>query len=303
MRVGLIVWQAQMGRKKVWYPDKSLSLHQDSGESVGKSCNGEENSPTQASNPIVRRRTARIVRRKEPTVDVRAASALPECCLGEEESSGGYSTVETNPHKTLDLLEGSRVDKGESDTEMCGWRQDEHKLAESAQLKLSLRSTQLPREFPSSRLLSGTRMNTSRRKREQLYKFIHLDTVEKHMRQYNSLCSYTVSTAIAEDQSENDDEYNEERVCIVVDEGCQQSRATTRTSHRSNSRSRPPQRVTTRTCSKAAPTPISELAYRIGVHDSIRQPQLLKHRTPPSISKKRNEDRDDLVLQAQGQKR
>ena len=277
--MGLIVWQ--MARKKVWYPDKSLSLHQDSGESVGKSCNDDENSPTQAGHPIVRRRTARIVRRKEPTVDMRAASALPECGVGEEESSGGYSTVETNPHRTLNLLEGSGEDKKESDTEMCGWRQDEHKFAASAQLRLSLRPTQ-PREFPSSRLLSGTRTSTSRRKREQFYKFTHLDTVEKHIRHYNTLCSYTVSQTIAEDQSEEDDEYNEERVCIVVDEGSagwQQSRATSR-------RSKPPQcaRGTTRTSSKIAGSPISDLASRIGVQDSIRQPQLLKHRTPPSIS-------------------
>ena len=54
---------------------------------------------------LMRRRTARIVRRKEPTVDMRAASALPECGVGEEESSGGYSTVETNPHRTLNLLD------------------------------------------------------------------------------------------------------------------------------------------------------------------------------------------------------
>ena len=116
-----------MARKRVWYPDKSLVLHEESEESAGK---GVENSPTQASRPIVRRRTARIVRRKEPTVDVRAASSLARVS-DKAENRGGYSTIEYSPHRTLDLLDVKIDEMRDGDSEMCGWRQDEHKIIQS----------------------------------------------------------------------------------------------------------------------------------------------------------------------------
>lgn len=301
-----------MTHRRVWHPDRSLALQEESEESSGRASTSCDNSPTQAGYPTPRRRTARIVRRREPTVEIRATSAFPKVCGEIEESDSGYSTVERNSHGNIDLLY-RRKDPEEKDavTEVCGWRVDEHKYKEMSILGVreALRNTLQSREFPSSRLLSGTRM--SRKKKEQLYCFKHMQSAEEYMQHYNTLCSFTVasfasSTALKESSKETDAEERRVSEHIPDQEGSRQGAPSTATTHRPTSRAVPQRPHYKRTSNTSKPTPASpltELASRIGVQDSIRQPQLLKNRTPPSITKKRNEERDDLVLQAQGQRR
>ena len=152
-----------------------------------------------------------------------------------------------------------------------------------------------PRELPSSRLLSGTRISTSRKKKEKEYTFTHLKTADEYMKQYNALCSYTVSTISPQAILRDPDRFEEEGVVDNETAGRWQcSDAPNKSIYKPNGR---------RASSKQTSSPLVDLASRIGVQNSLRQQQLLKHRTPPSISKKRNEDRDDLILQAQGPKK
>lgn len=293
----------QMERTSVWYPRRSL-LEDEGEEGPARPTNTvTANSKEQklAGSAVVRR-TARIVRRRQPTVDVSACRMAPQSTIAGDEGSptgdedvGGYSTVENNPRSSLDRVPALR-EAGGGDQQMaeaCGWRPDEHTFRVPAN-RTCCKATGPPREFPSNRLLYGGRQVASRAgKRRVVHQFKHLKSVDDHITHYSSLvCSTAPTTARPE-----------EEVLLAEEEGVVERSHTSAVGSvetqitktlRAGSR-KPSSRVITGRREGDLMEPLAELANRIGVQKSIKYPQLLKSKTPASITKKTGQ-RDDLVL-------
>ena len=155
----------------------------------------EETSSTSntAATAVVRRRTAKIIRRKEPTVDLR--SLAPGPLLLQPATIDCYSTVESASIHTLDVL-GSYSTAIVDEMSISGWRIDEHKKAKqelsysSQHLHTANRQGLQSRESSCNRLFSS-RLNSRLTKRREQYSFKHSEDIDDHLNHYTDHCSFS----------------------------------------------------------------------------------------------------------------
>ena len=266
----------KMSKKQVWCPKKSVPSPEDS-------C--EDTSTIQSAYP--RRRTAKIERRKEPTVDVRRAitSALPEK-PHHQKKDNGYSTIESVSYNNLDLYDHLLEEPEPSTNVLCGWRDNEHaKFKGSMGNFFSTTRNNLQSREISNRLYSSRLSSRLNRKRDQ-YCFQHLDNVEDYLLSYNTHCCY--SNLILKKDSTMEEE-QQDSTCETL--------PLTSVFHTKKIRERPTLVPRTSTASSESKfhfveqSHLQSLAFRLGIQESIREPQLLQspHPTPPSITKRRND--------------
>lgn len=264
-----------MSKKRIWCPKKSVPSPEDS-------C--EDTSTIQSAYP--RRRTAKIERRKEPTVDVRRAvtSALPEK-PHHQKKDNGYSTIESVSHNNLDLYDHILEEPKSSSNALCGWRHNEPAKSKGdiGSFFSTVRDNLQSREI-SSRLYSSRLSSRLNRKRDQ-YCFQHLDNVEDYLVSYNTHCSY--SYLVLKKNSTTEEEEQQDSTCETL--------PLTSVFHTKKVRERPTLVPRTSTASSESKpyfveqSHLQSLAFRLGIQESIREPQLLQspHPTPPSITKRK----------------
>ena len=271
-----------MSQRKVWYPGKSLALH-------------DEN----YTSPAViqpRRRTAKIIRRKEPTVDTRTASAI----LLISQEKAGYNTIESNTYNGLELYDDWKEMSNSND--ICGWRDNEHSAAYhqtwfGGRDSIIIRNN-LPSREVSSRLYSS-RLNSQMSRRRDKYRFQHCDSVDGHIKLYNDQCGYSHLLQLS-NKKEAMLEEDEERVEREREYSFKGKQKYVQDEYQHHTRTKLSSSKFNHTAAKGST--LQKLAYRLGVQGSIEEPKLIHSpkMTPPTISKKKNETREDLVVHAKG---
>lgn len=290
----------------MWHREKSLV--QSVQEDYGCEERGRGSYVDDASRPA----KVKIVRRRQPTVDVRAASlkttsgekrGKTSACAGPEQKLQTYATVEQNGGKGEHALlkysarfwEGARSAqqlKGCSD--FCGWMENEplgryassHRAVPCGNDRCG---AQTPAEGCRSTLQSRASSRLSgvvSGRRRCNYDFVHFQDPHEYIEHYRKYYCYTtlnvqptpvskrecrvlVAEDIAEDGEENPDNFMPLGV---------------------------------RSLYRGDPY-LRELASRLGVRDSFKEPQLLRSQrpTPPSIVKK-NVKAVDLAVCSNGKK-
>ena len=288
--------------KTLWYPHNSLAKES---EDIGNV------SDLKSVNKRARRKTARIERRKEATVDVRAATALGNVSPALE----GYSTVETRSYNGLDKFVNWKDTDPNSD--VCGWKDDENIAkallfrgcggnTSSTECRSSLQSREI-----SDRLYSS-RLNSQMSRRRERYRFTHCNMSEEHIKCYNESCSYSFLTFCTRRSSrtvfEREDIEEEKIISRQEDKKSLPRPATVSEAifKPGKSESSVPSipLVTTTTVTNGNRV-LHALADRLGVKESIDEPKLLQspvRPTPPSITKKRSDTKENLALCAENKR-
>lgn len=241
-----------------------------------------EDASTNAILPHPMRRTAKIVRRRDPTVAVvtKQLQSTPQS----SSSSGGYSTEEREPVQTLQVYYDEEQD---TKSLLCGWRNDEGLNQRELLLNMITDRPLLQSRELSSRLYSSRLNSRLSRKREQ-YSFQHFDSEEDHMQYYRNTSSFS-SLILASKKSPTVQELPEQHDSLhetagmtsqrqrkpIYTRGPAGTRATRNTDHNSTSKT---------------PFHLHSLASRLGVVESIQEPRLLQSPRPASIAKKRGSE-------------
>ncbi|XP_019849785.1 PREDICTED: uncharacterized protein LOC109580739 [Amphimedon queenslandica] len=245
----------------------------------------EETSSTgnTAATAVVRRRTAKIIRRKEPTVDLRT---LPPVSLLQPATIECYSTVESASVHTLDAL-GSYYTAIVDEMSITGWRIDEHKKAKqelsisSQHLQAANRQALQSRESSCNRLYSS-RLNSRLTKRREQYSFKHSDDIDDHLSHYINHCSFSFllisskkKEPLLQELPEQSDSTHE-----AVSEAMHRRRSgTTRNDYsRKSNRKLEENDCSNELCDIQTNPPnhrLHSLASKLGVEDSIHKPTLV----------------------------
>ena len=243
-----------------------------------------------------KRRTARIIRRTEPTVDVNKPLIQFTDKNHTPKEPIGYDTVETASYSNLHCFYTHNDDISDLHN-ICGWRNDDHSKLDKEFLTSrygittpATRGLLQSREL-SSRLYPSRLSSRLTRKREQ-YCFQHFDDIEDHIRKYNQFCSFTqvLSPSTARRNStvnKHKDDHQLQDLSFPQEN------------------SEYPYHLTSAAPETALNNQITDLsllqnlATRLGVGESINEPQLLQspyRTTPASISDQRDESIDDLIV-------
>ena len=274
---------------RMWHPDKSLV--QGVQEDYGCEERGRGSYVDDASRPT----KVKIVRWRQPTVDIRAVSlkttCVPSCEKSEktavpEQRLQNYATVEQNGEKGEQALltyaaqfwEGARSAqqlKGRAD--FCGWVENEPlgKYASSSHRAAPCGSDRFAAQTPAEGCRSTLQSRASSRpsgvvsgRRRCSYDFVHFQDARDYIEHYRKYYCYTTLNVQPTPASRR-----ECRV-LVAEEAVDE-----------NPDNFMPLGV--RSLYRGDPY-LRELASRLGVRESFKEPQLLRTQrpTPPSIVKK-----------------
>ncbi len=301
----------------LWYPRISVP-------EMPENCGNEKyNDNTKNNEPHhkhKRRKGSKIERRCEATVDV--TTALSRNDSPSEDNSAGYATIEDSSFVGLEKFENWK----ESDHSSCisGWKNDEniakmvlHRPYDNSMVINESRSALQSREV-SDRLYSS-RLNTQMSKRRDQYKFTHANSPSEHLQNYSESCSYShlifctrrrPKSLFAND--EEDTVFTEEAVQVNKKERetilpktvttstvrPKHNRPILKQQQQQHNSSIPPIPLITN-MSNSTDRVLHTLADRLGVKESIDEPKLLcspVRPTPPSITRRKIEIREDLFL-------
>ena len=265
---------------------------------------GNEETSSNGNTAIVKRRTAKITRRRVPTVDVRAA-VHPLLSAQHNQSNTTtdcYSTIETISMHSLDVLANYYTSDGPTQG-LSRWRENEHnKIKQEGSTSLqhcSVSRQSLQSKESSCNRLYSSRLNSRLSKRREQYSFKHSDDdINDHLRHYSSHCSFSylvLSSRKKEllhevpEQSDSTQEATIENSSTYRSGGVVHNKPTTIIEkHRSvpASYTRTPESVT------PPKHRLHTLASRLGIEESIHEPALLHLPKPttPSISKRKAMD-------------
>lgn len=273
--------------EKVWHPEVSVASC-DGCEEGGRGSTAPSK-PGAIESAEVKRKRAVIPRRRAPTVDVRPTAQVAGLQYSSgEETLRNYGTNEETNHTTLldcatkhaRRLRNERVHC----PNLCGWLEDEspekYSFGKVVSMSVDRSCLQTPADH-GSRLQSraGSRYSSAAAgKRRNHYDFKHfLDCAHEHIEHYRAFYCYTTLTVPPQMAS------------TLVEDDIPQD--TSNLYH-----------LGVNSLYEGDPY-LRELASRLGVRESFREQQLLQspRPTPPSIVK-RNREREDLVICANGKK-
>lgn len=276
-----------------------------------------EDSSTATLPPLTKRRTTKVVRRREPTIDIRLLTA--QHTHSEDTSNtvlGGFSTLEVKSDHTL--KSHYTTEKEDTESALCGWRTDEHfkvrrELDNYATQQYITERGQLHSREKSSRLYSCRLNSRISRKRTQ-YAFAHYDSKEGHMQHYIETCSFS-HLVITSKKPSNGDILEHQPDCIQeITDQCNERPHDSTNNHTAINRSAANNynKSQSITKDKTGPYKLHSLATRLGVMESIREQHMLhsatnnstaagtSRPTPPSIVKKRagvsKETQEELLV-------
>lgn len=315
----------------LWYPENSLA---DKCEDQEPNYDLEVDT---SSRKRKKKKGVKIERRQEATVDVRLATAnneLESRSTGSLDSSlPGYNTIEKSSLNGLEKFENWK-EADQDGTCVNGWKGDEdiarmvlHRSFHTT-VTNDTRNLMQSRGVCSNRLYSS-HLNTQMSKKREKYRFTHAKTAKDHMKTYNESCSYSFLILYNKKSSRNvlpkegivkkDTQVSSKEKAVNVEkkEEAPPRQMTTLQSLSNGRETRPISRshqlessvpmipLVTSVSSSSGDRVLRTLANRLGVKESIDEPKLLSspvRPTPPSITKKKNESREDLVLYAEKKK-
>ena len=254
--------------RRTWHPKNSI-FQDESYEESGS--NGTQ--PQQHTTPSnQKKRRGKIERRKEPTVVIEKPTLKSYTC------DTGYTTIESSSSHNGTEHFYQRIDPQEDTSylKICGWRENEHAIADKDNLESLWKNRSAPQAREVSSRLYSMKLNYRLSRKQESYQFKHLPNVEDHMNHYLSECSYS-SLVLATQKETAPEEFEQMPTVedsVVTQLPVQYDSSTTSQLHR--------------------------LASRIGVQHSIRKRPQLLHPPPPSFKQNRTESREGLMISTQG---